>query len=555
MNALTSRVQDLITPSYPYSDPLIARRASNMMAVLLTLTLAGLPIAGWFAVEAFINDSWFDLRNLSFILLPIINGAGYVIFDRGRYTLAALLFLGFTISTTFAGFVFAPEDSGSNGLISLMLPVVMAGLLLGWRSVLLTYLITLATITQATILRPDTFDTTTIIAFAVSGGTVALFVTFIMNSTIQVARQNFDELRELQRTVGLTTLTANTTELDINSLALRAIDFARDQLGYNYAQIFILDANNRLQRRISSSLSRTQVNVDTNLNPDQYVGILDAARRDETLVIDTNSTAAQRNHLLPGISVGFAIPVHFEGNVIAVLDLQSERLGIVAQGDRSSLDLLAGQLGTAIGQSRLITDLRQNVAEQDRIIQRQREQLRSVEETTLRATVEAWSAYLQQRSLDYLGFDLDAEGSLHLSSDLPDETRQTLEDGEVVVEQSGEVQIVRVPITLRNRTIGAMTFRVPLANQVIGNRQIDLLQSVVQRLGLALENKRLFEQSREQARRENIASEIGNSLLSTTDIDSVLKLAAESFNEALGAIQTRIYIRPEATEPVIEDSP
>jgi hypothetical protein len=60
-----------------------------------------------------------------------------------------------------------------------------------------------------------------------------------------------------------------------------------------------------------------------------------------------------------------------------------------------------------------------------------------------------------------------------------------------------------------------------------------------------LENKRLFEQSRAQALRESKANQVGNLLLSSTDIETVLNLAAQNFNEALGAVQTKIHLQPE----------
>ncbi|PJF27440.1 MAG: hypothetical protein CUN53_04035, partial [Phototrophicales bacterium] len=65
---------------------------------------------------------------------------------------------------------------------------------------------------------------------------------------------------------------------------------------------------------------------------------------------------------------------------------------------------------------------------------------------------------------------------------------------------------------------------------------------ITSRLGVALENNRLFEQSQALAQRERRASEIGSLLISATDIESVLNLAARSFNEALGAISTRVIV-------------
>jgi GAF domain-containing protein len=138
---------------------------------------------------------------------------------------------------------------------------------------------------------------------------------------------------------------------------------------------------------------------------------------------------------------------------------------------------------------------------------------------------------------------------------MPESIQSALETGDISIEEDADDQLVRVPITLRGQTLGAMAFRVPKGNQTIGLRQKELMNSVVQRLGLALENKRLFEQSQSQAQRERKANEVGSTLLSTTDIEAVLQLAADNFNEALGAVQTRIYLQPEANSDTEDNTP
>lgn len=70
------------------------------------------------------------------------------------------------------------------------------------------------------------------------------------------------------------------------------------------------------------------------------------------------------------------------------------------------------------------------------------------------------------------------------------------------------------------------------------------MRTVANRLGLALENNRLLEQTQAQAQRERKASEVANILLTATSIETLIELAAENFNEALSAINTRIYLEP-----------
>ena len=129
------------------------------------------------------------------------------------------------------------------------------------------------------------------------------------------------------------------------------------------------------------------------------------------------------------------------------------------------------------------------------------------------------------------------------SSSLPDDIRQAVERGEITSERRDDQQVVHVPITLRDQIIGAFTFNLP-RDRAIGERQLEMLRTVANRLGVALESNRLLEQTQAQALRERRASEIGSVLLSATDVETVLDLAASNFNEALGAVQTRVYLDP-----------
>ncbi len=136
------------------------------------------------------------------------------------------------------------------------------------------------------------------------------------------------------------------------------------------------------------------------------------------------------------------------------------------------------------------------------------------------------------------------------ADDLPDTLHNTLASSTLQVETVNDERIINVPIVFRDQTLGAMSFAIP-KDQELSERQVEMARIVAERLALALENTRLFEQSQAQALRERKASEINSVLIGATDVRSVLSLAAENFNEALGAIHTRIYIQPESlAEPL-----
>jgi K+-sensing histidine kinase KdpD len=208
------------------------------------------------------------------------------------------------------------------------------------------------------------------------------------------------------------------------------------------------------------------------------------------------------------------------------------------------LQLYSKRLATALVRARALTQLRDDLREQELIIIKQRQRLREFEQaehSVIPSTT--WETYFQQNIHGLVGFNVDGRTTKMTSADdLSLTMRESLEKGELVVMTENNQQIASLPIFLRDQLLGAMSFRLP-RNTTLTERQRELLNSVVQRLALALENKRLFEQSQTQATRESKANEIASLLLSTTDINMVLQLAAESFNEAVGAIRTEVYLQ------------
>jgi hypothetical protein len=103
-----------------------------------------------------------------------------------------------------------------------------------------------------------------------------------------------------------------------------------------------------------------------------------------------------------------------------------------------------------------------------------------------------------------------------------------------------------IPLVVRGKLIGSIGLDQFTRDRFFTPEMIDTAQALAAQLVISLENIRLYEQSQMQAQRERKASEVASLLISATDVESVLNLAAQSFNEALGAIHTRVHIEPGA---------
>jgi GAF domain-containing protein len=543
---MRQRFEWLFTPRKPYTDPLMAQRARGLlifMAISLVITaiVAGVILVGSQAIE--VENDTVDVEQFATIATPFLLILGFWLVREGYYQVAAI---GLVILALIAVSQIATGDLQTSSVIALILPMVSAGMLLGWRSTLLTLAAVLIMIARPTLFAPSL--TTNYEDFLLIGLVLSIlgFLLVVFGSNIQgVAARSLKELRSLRDMIA-TTL-GHRDVRDEMELARDVIDLIRDQLGFPFARLFMVESG-EVTQRIQTGLNRKQMTSDTDFDLNVSSAIYEAVRRKQVVALNLQSSDALRQHLLQGTRGALAVPINYDNEVIAVLDIQSEDIEVFETSDVNVIRFVAQQLGTSLGQSHRLSALRNELNAQELTMQRQLEKLLNYERRERQATTQAWVNYLKQRGMDYMGFDMNSNEEPNPAYTLTDDMQPAIQTGDISLRIEGEQQILSVPIILRGYTLGAMSFRVPEGNQTIGPRQQELIRSVVQRLGLALENKRLFEQSQAQAQRESKANEVGSLLLTSTDIETVLRLAADSFNQAMGSVQTQIRLRPESQE-------
>jgi GAF domain-containing protein len=94
---------------------------------------------------------------------------------------------------------------------------------------------------------------------------------------------------------------------------------------------------------------------------------------------------------------------------------------------------------------------------------------------------------------------------------------------------------------VRNEVIGAMEFEIE-SEDPLPEGILELAGAVGQRLGLAMENRRLFDETQRAVQREALINDIGADLQAATDIDVIVQRAAHHLQEALDARQVSIRL-------------
>lgn len=535
-----------------YTNPVDLQQARGL------LTTLAVAVVAWTLWVIYLIIAWLtggDLGGVldsgqiqaSFLGFPPVVILVYWLIQTGRVHWAArLMVLFFFVGTG----VLAMQRLDRIGAMMLIIPVVAAGVLLDRRSMVLVVLIAFA-ITASGILNQAQLTQEEIIipAESVLIDTVAFITTVLLVlGFLHVFAGNLQRL--IQQTAQDTTLfqkiarfNSTADRSDVNRVYTSLIVTLRDELDFNFAQVFLVDAEGHATQRLRAGLSTLQDYTigDARLNPGNPVN--EAIYTRQPVSVGLMDSSERRAQFMPASTFGFLLPVIVDEQVIAVLDVQSNDIPFT-QTRIELLNTLIEQMVVMIRDVRIVQALRAELTEQEATNLNLRERLKTNQQRGPIATSSIWDQYLSGYGGQATGYDMQT-GEITPAGDLSDELLAAFEKGDLHLAQHADYQVLSVPIRIREEVIGALAFHIPLEAHIT-ERHKDLAAIVTNRLSLALETKRLFEQTQSQAQRERKASEIANMLISATDVDEVMSLAADRFNEALGAVRTRVYLQPES---------
>lgn len=535
-----------LTLRYTYTDSISHQRAQALLLMNAVLTAAWSFFTLAFVILPLLRGNLPILSIIVSVTAPIVFYVIYNNVENGRlrvsvFILISLLIAGASITTVFTNDLFSS--------FYLALPLVAAGILVNRRTFIVVCIILFA----ALVLRNFTFgQENTAIRFipslhavqefnivALILGITSVFLYAFSGSAERVSKAAFRDVEHLK---AFNKFNADAAGSDIDQIAFYAIRILQNDLGYNLAQIYFADETGMITRRIRSGGL-----IDTRFNSrlDDLPVIGETVRQKLPLSFTRDASTILEYPLAPA-RTGIGVPILYLGMPLGILDVQSRDTIPPTQDQLDGFITFADQIARAIMNVRKLADLQRTVEGQEDVIASFRTRLSELQQRSSNVISGSWTRYLEGRGKNIIGFDLETpEGKAvaKIATDLPPQIQSTIARGEIHIEVVNDEQIVNVPILLRDEPLGAMTFTVP-STRIINERQLEALRTVANRLGQALENNRLFEQTQAQARRERKANEVGAELISATNVESLLELAAQSFNDALGAVYTRIHIDP-----------
>ena len=286
-----------------------------------------------------------------------------------------------------------------------------------------------------------------------------------------------------------------------------------ERFGYYHAGVFLLDDREEYAvLQAASSVGGQKMLTrghQLRVGSEGIVGSTAAEKRPH-IALDVGTDAIFFNNPdLPETHSEMAIPLLAQNNVIGVLDIQSTEIKAFSQQDIEIFQTLANQIALAIQNAQLIEASQENISQLERLAGVQSQQI--------------WETHLEDQIYRFRYTPLGIKRlKKHVEFDTEDK------------------EYTNVPIQIQGKEIGKITLR--RISKKWSDKEKSLIAEITDQVGLALENTRLVNETREQASRDQLVSEFSTKLRETLDMDTVLKTAINEMKKTFNLKEVEVRL-------------
>lgn len=213
---------------------------------------------------------------------------------------------------------------------------------------------------------------------------------------------------------------------------------------------------------------------------------------------------------LPLTKSEVAIPLQARDRILGAILVQSDQPNAFDRTSVLVLQMLADQVAVALDNARLFAQRQAEFED----IQRSYQQL----------TQSAWDTLIHSRGS--VGYRVDEEG-------LSMTTRLDLDPNQLPEGISEDGYTLTLPVRVRGQVLGYMQAARPISVPAWTEEDLTLVESLMDQLGIALDNARLYSATQRSVDRERILSTITGRVRSSTSVDAILQTAVRQLAEAL----------------------
>ena len=351
---------------------------------------------------------------------------------------------------------------------------------------------------------------------------------------LQVAERTMDLELRAQYLEAITELThsATATLEDPQELLEGVVDLISERLAFYHTGVLLVDQDRTwVELRAASSEEGQRMLAQGYRLPMDGHGIVSqvAVGGVAHVARDAGDRAAGPGSLyLTNTRSEIALPLRVRGETIGVLDVHSREPAAFSEDDVAVLQILADQVAVALSNARLFRQVQDS--------------MEAMRRAYGEMGLEAWRVLL--RSGGAMGVRNDPDRAL-AASDLSGIAQRARREGKLVVEDAGR-GVAAVPIKVRGgHVIGVANALKPEGEGVWRPEELDLLASLVDQLGVALDGAQLYQESQQRGERERLVAEISARMRETLNTDTVLRTAIREIAEVLGLAEVEVRMKGE----------
>lgn len=515
-----------------------------------------------------------NLVEVNSVLIAVSVAIAIMLFlSHKGYVSAASVLLVATLWSGLSYITWVADGIRDVAFFAYSIPILLAGLLLGWRGAAGTIFVSLLsgwTLAYAetvelfvpTLDEPISFARDMTGVFVLMGGLIYLMITSLQRTLtksrsvakeLSASNRELNELHanlEQQVEERTSELRKRATQLEAVSSVARTIASVQDidtllpaitklvsqQFGFYHVGIFLLDGQrkNVILRAANSLGGLRMLSRQHSLPLDSHsiVGY-STLRGEPRIALDVGTDSYYFNNPdLPTTRSEMAIPLRVAGEVIGSLDVQSTETNAFSQEDVNVLATLADQIAIAIENARLFGETKKALNESKVMFEQY--------------TQQEWTSFAGQAKTR--GFLFDGKHVVALdNSSKRDPIKAVIQTGSLSREKiSGTIA---VPIKLRGQTIGVLDVRSKKGQRPWKPDEIAMLEAAAERAALALENARLIESAQRRAARERAIGDISSRIGAVSNLESILQTAVEELGRKIGgAAEVTLEINTDDTQ-------
>lgn len=359
-------------------------------------------------------------------------------------------------------------------------------------------------------------------------------ITSQKNAEREVRLANEQNQRRAAQFQAIAELANVTTSLqDLDQTLNQIVQTISQQLRYYHVGVFLLDSNNEYAVLVAANseggkrmLARSH---KLRVGQTGIVGNVTSSGKPR-IALNTGADAIYFNNPdLPETRSEMALPL-FGSNkkIIGALDVQSMEPNAFSQEDILTLTTLANQVAIAINNAQLFEDTQKALRDSEVAYRRN---LRS-DWVKLARTQKLFGAQRRMLKTGFLSEPVEVPGAM-----------EAIRSGGIFQkrEEDASSSYLTVPMKLRGEVVGVLNVRVENDREWSAD-EMDIINSIIERAALAIENARLLQESRKTADRERAIGEMSTRISAGTDIETILKTAVRELGSQISGTQVTIEI-------------